>query len=176
MITKNELREEAKKIRSSLDMKSISEKITESLLSSDLYQAAENIMFFYPLKEEINLLPILDSKISFGKNFYLPKVQGEEMIVCPYKKGDELAVSVFKTQEPLTESVNPDILDLIIVPALMVDKNFHRLGYGKGFYDRFLNKHALRAIRIVPIPSALTVAELPSDEFDAQFDIILDEL
>lgn len=172
MFTKSELREKAKFIRNSLDMDTISKKIVESLKASEIYQAAEHIMLFYPLENEINLIPLLED----DKNFYLPRIQGDELVVCPYKSGDELSISVFKTKEPITAPINPDILDLVFVPALMADKNFHRLGYGKGFYDRFLIKNALKAIRIVPVPSQLIVDELPSDAFDAQFDVILDEL
>lgn len=171
MVIKAELRKEAKQIRSSLEMKKISEKIINNIRPTEIYQVAQNIMIFYPLKDEINLLPLLKD----DKKFYLPKVRGEELIVCPYKEGDKLAVSEFNTQEPLTEAVSPDILDIIFVPALMVDKAFHRLGYGRGFYDRFLSRIDLRAIKIVPIPSLLIKDEIPFDEFDAQFDIILDE-
>lgn len=172
MFTKAELREKAKQIRSLLEMDKISEKIVESIRSSEIYEVAQNIMIFYPLKDEINLLPLLKDK----KNFYLPKVQGDELVVCPYKDGDRLKVSEFKTQEPLTKPTDPNILDMIFVPALMADKNFHRIGYGRGYYDRFLSKHALNAIRIVPIPSLLIRDEIPADDFDAQFDVILDEL
>ena len=51
-----------------------------------------------------------------------------------------MEISNFGIKEPCSEPVAPDILDLIIVPALMVDKNGYRLGYGGGFYDRFLKK------------------------------------
>lgn len=172
MHTKEELREQAKQIRSLLQIEKISERIVENLRMVDIYDVAEHIMIFYPLENEINLLPLLDD----NKNFYLPKVQGDELLVCPYKKGDELANSKFNTKEPLTEPIDVDILDLVFIPALMVDKNFHRLGYGKGFYDRFLFKKGLKALRIVPISSLLILEELPHDEYDAQFDIILDEL
>lgn len=172
MFTKDELREKAKQIRSLLEMDQISEKIVENLRSAEIYDVAQNIMIFYPLEHEINLLPLLED----NKKIYLPKVQGDELVVCPYKPGDELVDSKFKTKEPVSEPVSPDILDMMFIPALMVDKNFNRLGYGCGFYDRFLLKNELKAIKIVPIPSLLIVDNLPSDEFDAQFDIILDEL
>jgi 5-formyltetrahydrofolate cyclo-ligase len=172
MHTKEELREQAKRVRSLLDLANISEKIVDNLRAAEIYQVAQHVMIFHPLESEINLLPLLED----NKNFYLPKVQGEELVVCPYRQGDELALSEFKTQEPLTEPVSPDVLEMILVPALMVDNSFHRLGYGKGFYDRFLSKNALQAIRIVPIPSLLILNEIPFNEFDAQFDIILDEL
>lgn len=172
MHTKEELREKAKQVRSLLPIDQLSQKMVESLRMVNIYDAAQHVMIFYPLQHEINLLSLLDD----DKNFYLPKVQGDELLVCPYKKGDELTTSEFGTKEPLTEPVDPSILNLVLVPALMVDKDFHRLGYGKGFYDRFLNKEELKAIRVVPIPNLLIINELPHDEHDAQFDIILDEL
>lgn len=172
MHTKEELREQAKNIRNMLPIDNISERIVANLRTVNIYDNAQHIMIFYPLEHEVNLLSLLND----DKNFYLPKVQGDELLVCPYKKGDELVTSEFGTKEPLTEPVDPSILNLVLVPALMVDKDFHRLGYGKGFYDRFLNKEDLQAIRIVPIPNLLIINELPHDEHDAQFDIILDEL
>lgn len=173
MHTKEELREQAKQIRSLLPIEQISVKIVENLRMVNIYDAAEHIMIFYPLEHEIDLLPLLDDE---SKNFYLPKVQGDELLVCPYKKGDELTISAFGTKEPLTEPVDPSILNLVLVPALMVDKDFNRLGYGKGFYDRFLLKEELTALRIVPISSLLILNELPHDEHDAPIDIIVDEL
>lgn len=172
MTNKNELREKAKAIRKLLDMESISKKVVSTLRETEIYEVAKNILIFYPLQDEINLLPLLKDS---DKNFYLPKVSGDDLLVCPYKEGDKLALSSFNTQEPLTQPVDPNVLDMIFVPALIADRQFHRIGYGRGYYDRFLNKHALQAIRIVPVPSALVVDELPSDENDAQFDVILDE-
>lgn len=169
---KDELRIKAKETRKLLDMAKFSNIIVEQIQSAEIYKLSQNVMLFYPLADEINLLPLLKDL----KHFYLPKVKDDDLLVCPYKEGDELITSIFKTQEPLTEPVDPEILDIIFVPALLVDKGFHRLGYGKGFYDRFLLSHAKQAIRIVPIPSCLIVDELPHDEFDAQFDMILDEL
>lgn len=175
MITKEELREKAKNIRKLLYMEKISEKICANFINTEIYDAAEHIMLFYPLAEEINLITILKDKT---KKFYLPRVEGDDLVVCPYKHGDKLKNSAFNTKEPTTKPVSPEILDIIIIPALMAGKNFQRIGYGKGFYDKFLNRNnsILKAIRIVPVPSVLTVGSLPYDENDAIFDIILDEL
>lgn len=178
METKSELRKKAKHIRSMLDMDLISGKIVASIRTLELYQDAQNIMIFYPLPDEINLLPLLrdsDKAEENGKSFYLPKVDGEDLLVCPYSFGDELTDSKFGTKEPKSPAINPEFLDLIFVPALMVDKDFYRLGYGCGFYDRFLSKNAKNAIKIVPIPSALSVDYIPHDEFDFQMDITVDE-
>ena len=174
MVTKTELRKKAKQIRSKLDIAQISAKIVASLRTVELYQDSQDIMLFYPLEHEIDLLPLLRDEEG-GKNFYLPRVEGDELVVCPYKFGDELVESKFKTKEPISKPVNSEILDLILVPALMIDNDFYRLGYGCGFYDRFLSKNAHKALKIVPIPSALILDKLPSDEFDVQCDIMVDE-
>ena len=172
MFTKEELRKKAKQIRNLLDINDISSKINAAVQTSEIYQEAKHVMLFYPLKDEIDLRPLLKDN---DKQFYLPKLDGDKLVICPYKEGDKLVLSTYNTQEPLTEPVDPGILDIIFIPALMVDKEFNRLGYGKGYYDKFLATDNLKAIRIVPIPSLLVKEELPSEEFDVQFDIIIDE-
>ena len=206
MQEKKELRKNAKEIRNSLDTKILSERIVKNILDLKVYQDAKNVMIFYPLKHEVDLLGLLadnnpelhpktdvdwcsrsgiparQHKVSYAlnatqhKNFYLPKVSGSELIVCPYKKGDELIISEFQTKEPITNPVNANILDIVFVPALMIDKNYNRLGYGGGFYDRFLSKNALSSIKIVAIPSELMTEEIPSEHFDVKIDIVVTEL
>ena len=105
------------------------------LIETNEYKQAKNIMIFYPMKNEVNLLELLNDS---SKTFFLPKIDGKNLLCCEYKNGDELYESCFKTLEPLTKSVNKNQIDLVIVPALCCDKSNYRLGYGGGFYDRFL--------------------------------------
>lgn len=173
MQEKKELRKRATAIRKSLDIVKISDKIVERILDLEIYKEARHVMIFYPLGHEISLLKLLQE--SKDKHFYLPKVDGKGLLVCPYKDGDKLILSNFKTEEPTTEPIDTDILDVIFVPALMVDNNFNRLGYGGGFYDRFLSRHAPQAKKIVAISSTLITENLPSESFDAKIDIIVSE-
>ena len=173
MVTKKQLRINAKAIRTSLDLDKICDGIIKNILMLETYKKAKNVMLFFPLENEINLLKLLDDQ---NKNFYLPKMDGENLVVCPYKIGDELSTSKFKTKEPTTEPINNvDILDIIFVPALMVDKTFNRLGYGGGFYDRLLAKQPKTATKITPIASILLIDEIPSDNYDERVDIIVCE-
>ena len=135
MNNKQELRKWAKEERNKLDIEKISFTLVQKLKETDEYKQAKNIMIFYPLKDEINLLGLLED---FNKNFYLPKIDGENLLCCPFGKDTKLCDSCFKTKEPTTEAVEKGLIDLVIVPALAVDKNNYRLGYGGGFYDRFL--------------------------------------
>ena len=136
-MNKQQLRNWAKEERKKLDIEALSSVLVRKLGETEEYIQAKNIMLFYPLEYEVNLLELLKDG---SKNFYLPKIDGKELLCCPYQEGNELCVSCFKTKEPTTEPVSESIIDLIVVPALAVDKNNYRLGYGGGFYDRLLSK------------------------------------
>ena len=74
--------------------------------------------------------------------------------------------------EPCSNFINPRNLDLVVVPALMADKSGFRLGYGGGFYDRFLVEN--KTVKtILPIAKELIVEELPHEEFDIKIDEII---
>lgn len=169
MENKTDLRIWAKSIRKSLDIKQISEVIAGKISNLPQYRHAQNIMLFYPLKYEINLLSLMNS----NKNFFLPKVEGGNLLVCPYKENDKLTLSDFGTKEPRTESVSPEILDLVIVPALAADKKNFRLGYGGGFYDRFLARNKIYSL--TPVPSNLLIDKLPTEKQDVPIDLVITE-
>lgn len=169
MDNKTDLRIWAISIRKTLVISDISAIIADKIRQNHLYKNAKNVMIFYPAKYEINLLTLLDD----NKNFYLPKVNGENIFVCPFKKGELLKVSGFNIKEPCSQPVEADILDLVIVPALAADKKSFRLGYGGGFYDRFLSKHKINSI--VPIAKELLVDKLPVDVFDIPVDLVISD-
>ena len=147
MKTKQQLRKWVKEERKKLDINQISQELVINLKNTPEYIQAKNIMIYYPLKDEINLLSLLNDRT---KNFYLPKIEGKNLLCCPYNQDEELCKSCFNTNEPTTNPVCKTLLDLIIVPALAVDKNNYRLGYGGGFYDCFLKD--VDVYKIVCIP------------------------
>ena len=96
-----------------------------------------------------------------------------ELEVCEFSEESELKKSEFNILEPITNPVQPSLLDLVIVPALMADKKGYRLGYGGGFYDRFLSENKGQFKTIVVIPQKLYVEELPIDEYDEKIDCVV---
>lgn len=168
MDSKSDLRKKAKCIRKSLSIAEKSKIAIEKIRENTLYIPAKNVLIYYPLRYELNLLALLDDE----KNFYLPRVCGENLQICPFKKGDKLVASSFNICEPCSNSINPRNLDLVVVPALMADKSGFRLGYGGGFYDRFLvENNAVKTI--LPIAKELIVEELPHEKFDIKIDEII---
>ncbi len=167
MKNKTELRLIAKNMRKSLDIQKISTEICSKIRLLDIYKKAKNVLLFYPLRNEINLLDLINNE----KNFYLPRINGEDLEVCQFQLGDKLKESSFKTKEPLTNPINIEILDLILLPALAADKNNYRLGYGKGYYDRLLEK--TNAYTILPIAKELVFENIPTENHDKKVNLII---
>lgn len=168
MEEKSHLRTKFKDFRKTLDIKAISEDICKNIRCFAPYVKAKNVMIFYPTTYEINLLPLLND----GKNFYFPRVNGDNLLVCPYDKSIEFKKSSYNINEPCSNPVEPKVLDLIFVPALAVDKNGYRLGYGGGFYDRFLAEYP-DFVTIVPICEKFVCENLPVESFDRKVDYII---
>ena len=168
MDNKTTLRIKAKEIRRSINIADMSDILVKKIRLQQYYKNAKNVLIFYPKRYEVNLLALLDDE----KNFYLPKVRGEELDICPFKKDDALEISKFNVNEPCSNPVNPSCLDLVIVPALAVDKNNYRLGYGGGFYDRFLAKYP-GLTTVVAIAKELVFDKIPVQNFDVKFDFLI---
>lgn len=167
MKSKTDYRLYAKELRKNLDMQGLSIRMVKKIRNEDYYVNTKNVMLFYPLSHEINLLDLLSD---INKNFYFPKVSGKELLACPYST--QMKKSDLNIMEPCTDPVDPEILDLVIVPALMADCKKYRLGYGGGFYDRFL-PCCKNAFKLGVVPKELFVNELPHEEFDVPLDKII---
>ena len=165
---KKELREKAKEIRSKLDKELLGERLTAKIRSLEEFREAKNVMLYYPLADEISLLELLGDK---SKNFYLPRIDGKNLLCCPYSEGDKTCLSCFKTCEPLTKECDKNIIDIVLVPALACDKNGYRLGYGGGFYDRFLQDY--KGLKIVCLPKELIFETIYPQKHDIKMDIVI---
>lgn len=177
MLDKKTIREKNKQIRATLlengIISAVSASIIEKIKKSDYFIMAKNIAIFHPKKGEVNLLGLLEFE---DKNFYLPRTKGDNMEFCPFKSEDELLESNFKIKEPKTNALSDlSLLDIIFIPALGADKLGNRIGYGKGFYDKFLNQnsHILKAKKIVVLPANLLCENIKADSFDVCYDYLV---
>ena len=171
METKDQLRQKAKEIRKSLNISYLSKFFCQKIFEFTYYKNSKNIMIYYPLKHELNFLEL--TKLNPEKNFYLPKVNGENLLVCPYDNCTQLKCSKMNILEPCSNPISPTELDLIIIPALLIDKKNYRLGYGGGFYDKFIAKFEGNFKTLCAIPKELIIESLPVEKFDKKIDYIL---
>jgi 5-formyltetrahydrofolate cyclo-ligase len=131
---------------------------------------------FWPIKEEIDIRPVMIELFSQGCQLALPVVQGkgQRLLFRAWRPGDPLEAGVFGTLQPLArrEAVEPEAL---LVPLLACDEQGWRLGYGGGFYDRTLA--ALRATRTVTAVGvgfdAQRVPDVPHGPQDQRLDWLL---
>ena len=173
MERKKLLRQNAKIIRNSLNIEQISNSIIDKIIEWKIFENAKNIMIFYPIQNEISLLKLTKNT---KKNFYFPTIVNGEIIAKMYKNEDHFVNGKYNIPEPTGENLNkPDIIDLIFLPALSADLFGHRLGYGKGFYDKFIPKLATKTVKIIPIPQALLTEKLLTETHDQPADYIVTE-
>lgn len=131
---------------------------------------------FWPIKDEIDIRPLMIELFNAGCRLALPVVQGrgKSLLFRAWSPGDALEAGVFATLQPSAqhESLEPDAL---IVPLLACDGDGWRLGYGGGFYDRTLaDLRAQRAVKAVGVGfDAQYVAHVPHGEDDQRLDWLL---
>jgi len=141
METKTQIRNyyKAKRDAQAEDLRmQFSDRICEHILSSDLYQNANIVYFFYPLGSEASLLSLFYETIKLGKKAAFPKITGQEMNFFETKDISQLKEGYFHVMEPdETQPLLTESDPLILTPGLVFDKSGVRYGYGKGFYDKY---------------------------------------
>ena len=167
---KNELRKIALQKRKELDVLKLSEKVMNNLFSLVEYKNAQNILCYFPLKYEIQTHRCLNDD---SKNWYLPRVNGDDLEVCMYEP-TEISKGNFNIQEPTNDKIlNLDFLDMVIIPCVSADKNGYRIGYGKGYYDRFLPTLPNSCKKVILVYSSLLLDSVYPDEFDYKADFVV---
>ncbi len=111
----------------------------EKFIASQAYQNAKTIYGYLPYNQEVRTVPMLKQAIRDGKRVAVPKVYGEEMKFLYITDFDRLETGYARIPEPLDDApVAEDPTALVLMPGLAFDEKGHRIGYGGGFYDRFL--------------------------------------
>ena len=102
---------------------------------------AQTIMAYYSLPDEVNTHALIDELVAEGKTVLLPKVTGDDtMELRRYTGRDDLQEGSYHILEPVGEPFTDyAAIDLILVPGIAFDAAGHRLGRGRGNYDRFLH-------------------------------------
>lgn len=140
-MSKEVLRKELREKRNLLCEKDTkSQKITSRLLASEVFQNAEVIMLYRSAKGEVDTDAIWEACKKAGKVCVFPKcVADGEMIAVMAEGETDFIKSSFGIMEPASEQAFPkELIDLIVVPALGYDRHNFRMGYGGGYYDRYL--------------------------------------
>ena len=135
------------------------------------------LALYYPSNFEINVLKILEFKNILAQDILLPVTDKKKLMkFFSWEKNEILFVNEFGILEPAKSKAK--IPDVILVPILAFDKYKHRLGYGKGFYDRYLNKYLKKFKNILTIGVAFSFQrhhKLPINQNDVKLNFIITE-
>ena len=152
------------------------EAIFSALISTSEYKNAGCIALYNSFGSEADTSHIAVHALSCGKTIAYPRVCSNDMKFYRYYKNMPFEKSRFGVQEPFDETENiifPEKIDLVIVPGLCFDKSKNRLGYGGGFYDRFLIKTKAVKIAICFDEQIIENGSLPVSENDVKTDVII---
>ena len=135
------------------------------------------ISFYYPSSFELNILSILDIEYFKKSKFLLPIIEENDVMnFYKWNKNDILAINKYWMLEPIkSKKINPNI---ILVPLLAFDNRKYRVGFGKGFYDKFLSKYLKTHKKSLTIGIAFSFQKfhnIPINSKDIKLDYILTE-
>ncbi len=136
------------------------------------------VMGFWSFGSEVSTPPLLETLHARGVRVCLPRIDGGgDLEAVAYEPGDPMTETSFGAREPADGTIlAPDVLDLVVTPGVAFDRSGHRIGYGGGFYDRFLRR-TRRGVPRIAIAFDLQVLshELPVGSFDLGVDAIVTE-
>ncbi|MBE6947385.1 MAG: 5-formyltetrahydrofolate cyclo-ligase [Ruminococcaceae bacterium] len=164
---------ELKKAMTAEEIQQSSEKLGELFLSSELYRQAKTIYGYLPYNQEVRTTPILAQALADGKKVAVPKVYGEQMKFIYLTDLSQVEKGYCGIPEPIAdEPVADDPTALVLLPGLAFDRQGHRMGYGGGFYDKFLATEPHHPT-IALCYSFQVLPQLPAEEFDVPVDVVL---
>ncbi len=154
-------------------LKIASRDIQKKLKKIYAFKNAQKIGAYYPIGSEIFTQDIIQELLSQGKEVFLPKVMGETMEFRKICDFSSLEQGSFDIMEPKENCPTDNNLDVILVPTVGIDPSGVRLGYGHGFYDKFLVEN--KTITISPILEKQIIKKIPKSEHDVLIDWIVTE-
>ncbi|WP_051569156.1 5-formyltetrahydrofolate cyclo-ligase [Alkaliphilus transvaalensis] len=178
------IRQEILNKREGLDQQAVqekSEKIYDLLTATDHYQKAQCVMLFLSFRNEVDTNKIIQDLLKANKRVFIPVTvpKTKALIVSELKDPiNDLEVGTFGVLEPKKEAlrpVSPDLLDLIIVPGVAFDKRGYRIGYGAGYYDRFLPNINPQVPLIALALEVQMIDLVPNDNYDFPVQYIITE-
>lgn len=177
MITKTELRKKLIEKRKNLSAgyrQSADYKIFQSIIDFEAYQKANTIFCFVSTEDEVNTHLIIKHALNCGKSVVVPKcISKGIMNAYQIHSFEDLESGKYGILEPkpYCKLVYPEEIDVAIIPCLSCNAEGYRIGYGGGFYDRYLRNQQF--LKIAICYEELILDEIPTDSYDEKVDIII---
>ena len=181
-LEKQRLREErlaAREVLSEQERSVLDDRITQKLLATSEYAEATTVLTYVSVSSEVSTRMFIECALRDGKTVAVPRcLPGHRLEFVAIVSLEQLVAAPFNLLEPAKElpAVTEDQKNnsICIVPALLVDTKGYRLGYGAGFYDRFLSTYPGKKICLA-YQQNLSRTTLPHTAFDVAVDVVITE-
>ena len=150
-----------------------SRSLCQKFLESDAYRACRTLYGYLPYNQEVRTLPILAQALADGKQVAVPKVYGDDMKFIVLTDLSQVSKGYAGIPEPIADApVAEDETALVLMPGLAFDPQGHRIGYGGGFYDKFLSREPNHPTLALCYEFQM-VEHLETEEFDIPVDTVI---
>ncbi|MCU0702657.1 MAG: 5-formyltetrahydrofolate cyclo-ligase [Fimbriiglobus sp.] len=183
---KQQLREQARKNRiAQKDKEAVSQKICETFMKLPAYQAAKTVMWYVDAGSEVRTRHTLPVALTHGKRVVVPYciVETNELELFHLEDMSELVEGAYKILEPQEDLrklpakiLQPEELDLVMVPGTAFDARGGRMGQGKGYYDRLLARARKDAPLVALAFECQMFPSIPVDAHDVFMDLVITEV
>jgi len=173
------IRKQFLRLRKRLDLRTylrLSQQVQQQLLDSECFARAETLALYSPINNEVATGQIFSVAKQQGKHIFYPQVNGDRLDFFEVLAATDLLPGTFGIAEPsLGETAPVAELDLVVVPGVAFDLRGHRLGYGRGFYDRQLAGKPMSTTSVGLSFDSQLCELLPVDAHDQALDFIVTE-
>ena len=176
-MNKHDTRKEYIKKRNNMsagEVRMLSEDICRNIAESDVFKEAEYIYAYYPLGNEVDIRTLVEKAWGMGKHVSFPRTKGDEMDFFEADSFDDFKEGNFHVMEPQGDNPVDWEKALVIVPGVAFDKRGNRMGYGKGYYDHFLENHK-DVITMAASYELQIMYEVPTESHDVPLDYVATE-
>lgn len=176
-MNKKEIRDEVRRKRGALSIEEWnmkSHQVCERIWNLRAYQSADVVYAYMAKQGEVRLDELIEDAWQQGKTVVIPRVMGTDMAFYELDNMDDVVVSAMGIREPVSRRTVHGKNSILLMPAIALDLQRHRIGQGGGYYDRYLERN--------PMPMKVGVAfdfqiypRVPNEAFDILVDAIVTE-
>jgi 5-formyltetrahydrofolate cyclo-ligase len=150
--------------------------IQERFLQSSLFRCADCLALYSAIHNEVLTGAVAEQAFAAGKTLAYPRVNADNLEFVAVKSSEELTPGIFGVLEPQgCKLIAAEDLDLVVVPGVVFDQQGHRLGYGRGFYDRALNECREDCVKVGFAFDFQLIEALPAAAHDKTLSVLMTE-
>ena len=173
---KKELRRQISKRKREMtesEIENASRVLAEKFVNSQVYRDAKTIYGYMPYNQEVRTIPMMEQALRDGKRVAVPKVYGDTMKFIYMDDLSKVEEGYYNIPEPIADGpVAEDPTALVLMPGLAFDEKGNRMGYGGGFYDKFLAQEPDHPT-VALCYAFQMVDHIPTEEYDIPVDCVL---